>query len=558
MHLIATLAAGVNGASNGSVSVYKRGTQTFATVYTSFEAAGPSTPTAALTLDTNGGRVVYVNEEVECIVKDSSGNVIRDFVAGDNVSAIEAITQSFTGVDYSTGQSGASKPVTMQTILDLWKTSAGAIDFKVLVSGVATTLQTMAQNTTTAVFYNVKASTYGAVGDGSTDDTSAIQAAATAASAAGGGTVYFPPGTYKVTSGLTFAAGVTIQGASSSASTIAFAGTFNVGIQFTGTAGVWTFVRDLNITQTSGQLIYTIYLNNTLYLRMDGCKVATTKAAASAGGAIFDSAQSNIMLVACTIDHSLGLAANDTRGVVLGSSGICTLIGCSFLYPATFNGKSIDCSVSGGGAVVFGCDFQLNTITAGTSTVIDFTGYISGRAASVVGNHFRTPAVATVTPIAYPTGAAVEGIVEAGNTMSNPASFTLPTVVARTSTVSAEGHVLLKRQSRYYVISSNAASLTLPTSNYGTVQVVRTSNAIQTVNFDTPPGAGHLLTLVYNNNNAAVTGTITMGTGGIKGLTTFTVNANTVSYYHFKSVGVAAPAGAWYWSLTGSDLNEAP
>jgi len=39
---------------------------------------------------------------------------------------------------------------------------------------------------------------YGAVGNGSTDDTAAIQAAAAAIQAAGGGTLYFPAGTYSV------------------------------------------------------------------------------------------------------------------------------------------------------------------------------------------------------------------------------------------------------------------------------------------------------------------------------------------------------------------------
>lgn len=37
---------------------------------------------------------------------------------------------------------------------------------------------------------------FGAVGDGATDDTEAIQAAIDAAEAAGGGTVYFPAGDY--------------------------------------------------------------------------------------------------------------------------------------------------------------------------------------------------------------------------------------------------------------------------------------------------------------------------------------------------------------------------
>ena len=41
---------------------------------------------------------------------------------------------------------------------------------------------------------------YGAVGNGVADDTSAIQSAVSAAASAGGGVVYFPKGTYKVTS----------------------------------------------------------------------------------------------------------------------------------------------------------------------------------------------------------------------------------------------------------------------------------------------------------------------------------------------------------------------
>jgi hypothetical protein len=44
--------------------------------------------------------------------------------------------------------------------------------------------------------YNVKSSTYGAKGDGITDDTIAIQAAINAAYTAGGGEVYFPRGIY--------------------------------------------------------------------------------------------------------------------------------------------------------------------------------------------------------------------------------------------------------------------------------------------------------------------------------------------------------------------------
>jgi len=60
---------------------------------------------------------------------------------------------------------------------------------------------------------NVMDSAYGAVGDGVTDDTSAIQAALTAAAAAGGGTVLLPAGTFLISSALTISTGTTLAGA---------------------------------------------------------------------------------------------------------------------------------------------------------------------------------------------------------------------------------------------------------------------------------------------------------------------------------------------------------
>jgi parallel beta-helix repeat protein len=57
---------------------------------------------------------------------------------------------------------------------------------------------------------------YGATGNGSTDDRAAIQAAVDAANTAGGGVVYFPIGSYAVTSGtvtVSSTAGITLRGA---------------------------------------------------------------------------------------------------------------------------------------------------------------------------------------------------------------------------------------------------------------------------------------------------------------------------------------------------------
>lgn len=60
--------------------------------------------------------------------------------------------------------------------------------------------------------YNVKS--YGAVGNGTTDDTSAFQSALNAASSAGGGTVYVPGGYYLIAGGLNVASNVELRGIS--------------------------------------------------------------------------------------------------------------------------------------------------------------------------------------------------------------------------------------------------------------------------------------------------------------------------------------------------------
>src|SRR5215208_6917494 len=71
----------------------------------------------------------------------------------------------------------------------------------------AANLNLLAQKSTLAV--NVKDPTYGATGDGSTNDTAALQAAHDAAGVGGG--VFYPAGTYKFTT-LTYYSQQTICG----------------------------------------------------------------------------------------------------------------------------------------------------------------------------------------------------------------------------------------------------------------------------------------------------------------------------------------------------------
>ncbi|HYH49649.1 MAG TPA: glycosyl hydrolase family 28-related protein [Acidimicrobiia bacterium] len=82
--------------------------------------------------------------------------------------------------------------------------------------------------------FNVKA--YGAIGDGATDDTAAINAAVQAANAAGGGTVYAPIGTYLLSSGLTLLERVILAGAGPYLTTFKLASGQTVTAQGTGLA----------------------------------------------------------------------------------------------------------------------------------------------------------------------------------------------------------------------------------------------------------------------------------------------------------------------------------
>ena len=54
----------------------------------------------------------------------------------------------------------------------------------------------------TGSIHNVRSAAYGAIGDGTTDDSAAIQAAIDAIKAIGGGTLYFPTGVYRVNTSL--------------------------------------------------------------------------------------------------------------------------------------------------------------------------------------------------------------------------------------------------------------------------------------------------------------------------------------------------------------------
>lgn len=196
--LVQFLAAGVNGAASGSATFLLRGTASSAqsVMYNEFE--GLTQPaTNVVTLDANGAAEIYVDAYVDVEIKNSAGTTLRTVTVGNSAPLVEVQSTSFKGTDYDGNPANTvGEPITLKAILDKWILSAGAPDWQVLLGGVATNLQT-AFAQFAGIFINVKDPTYGAEGDGVTDDTTAI-AAAIAAATAEGGIVVFPPGTYLV------------------------------------------------------------------------------------------------------------------------------------------------------------------------------------------------------------------------------------------------------------------------------------------------------------------------------------------------------------------------
>lgn len=97
---------------------------------------------------------------------------------------------------------------------------SGGQDLDVGAIPVGAVLQRSGSNIVgVATWINVKDPAYGAVGDGSNDDTAEVQAALDAANTAGGGIVYFPAGTYLCTT-LTTYSKVRMVGAGQRVSTL--------------------------------------------------------------------------------------------------------------------------------------------------------------------------------------------------------------------------------------------------------------------------------------------------------------------------------------------------
>ena len=123
---------------------------------------------------------------------------------------------------------------------------------------------------------------FGALGDGTTDDTVTIQATIDACGAAGGGIVWLPPGTYKITATLTVGSNyVTLRGAGRGATIIAPAFASGDHIYATGRTffNLYSLQVLPTVAQTSGASIHLVNCHAAVLrdFKLDGGTALTGK-----------------------------------------------------------------------------------------------------------------------------------------------------------------------------------------------------------------------------------------------------------------------------------------
>lgn len=254
---------------------------------------------------------------------------------------------------------------------------ATALDAKAdLVSGVLNSSQIPANAMQRGdIFTNVKDPAYGAKGDGTTVDTTAIQNAINAVATAGGGTVYLPAGTY-VCSGLYLASKVTLAGAGMGATvmimdpaTVPGTGSWVVRVANGSTASAsYVTVRDLTIDGNKA-----VFTNPTA--KMYGYYLGTATIGNVTDCAVTRVEIRNCPTYALDIVDALRVAVTDCfshdNGVALGSFGACsgyeiladdvTLVNCRAVNNNTKGFTSGEGGVTHYRTNLIGCTAQGNT-----------------------------------------------------------------------------------------------------------------------------------------------------------------------------------------------------
>ena len=170
----------------------------------------------------------------DCIIQDGNQSN-QGSIVDIPVGTVGGVSTDLGGIFGTTVTLHAALGVTGWATFGSSVTIHGALGVTgTIVSGA--TLSAVAIHSKTEPFYNVKHPDYGALGDGSTDDTAAIQAAINGSSATGG-IVFFPPGTYIINAPLVMNNSIILFGSGSQQDGASTLGTqIQAGGSWAGTA----------------------------------------------------------------------------------------------------------------------------------------------------------------------------------------------------------------------------------------------------------------------------------------------------------------------------------
>jgi hypothetical protein len=338
--LVQFLAAGVNGAASGTATFLLRGTASSAAavLYSDFE--GTTQPgTNVIPLDANGAAEVYCDAYVDVQLRSSAGSLLRTVTVGNSAPTVEVQSTSFTGTDYDGDPANTiGEPITLKAILDKWITSAGASNWQTVINGSPINIQAALAGFA-GMFINVKDPTYGAEGDGVTDDTTAILAAIAAAQTTGG-IVFFPPGTYQVTVINPTAPDVVLMGCGEETSILR--GTFASSSLLTfldNSAGSLKRVTGLGFAASASYQAF-IDIEETQKVQIDHCKFIGTNITDAHIRRIDVDGENDISISDCAFT----VVAADAAIQNLSDDGECYIAvkSCVFTIDASFVGAVID------------------------------------------------------------------------------------------------------------------------------------------------------------------------------------------------------------------------
>lgn len=337
--------------SSGKVRWYNPGTLVAATAYT--DAACTTPATAPLTLTAGGTGTLYLLEPVRVVIKDSTETTTYY----DDIPAL--VRERDVYVTHPSFNSGAE--TTLYNLLTSFATSLGTnLNYKESTGATARAYSTWIGELAVSV------KDFGALGDGATDDTTAIQAAYDRVKARGGGWVYWPIGTYKITTAISIdTASLNTMGAGRATvvknfGTATNAFTVNLG---SSVDSKMTF-KDISITASTTSSGAGISFTNGNSPEMLNVSVALHRTgistAAITGAALRD------VVIASTDDNAAGV------GVSLGTR--CRMSDCEITCGTT-NGTGI--AASGNDARITDC--YVTKFSTGVT--------LSGTACQIKGGH---------------------------------------------------------------------------------------------------------------------------------------------------------------------------